>query len=614
MCGISGILQFNNKQIEETKLIKMSRVMLKRGPDDTGIYTTDYIGLAHQRLSIIDTSVEGHQPMKRGKYTIVFNGEIYNFQELKNNLIQKGYSFQSNSDTEVLLYLFAEHKENMLSMLNGMFAIAIWDNELHELFLCRDRMGVKPLYYHLTGETLLFASEPKSIFATGIIPEIDQQQIPEWLLQRFVSGENTLLKGVKKLLPGHFVYVKLNGAFNPRRWYNLSERIQNHHNINSPEEWFEETFHSSVKYRMVADVPVGVLLSGGLDSSSVTASLKHSGYNNIKTFNIGFRNYEHDESKIAKQFADSLNFPFHSIYLEGNDLEQALKTTTIAHDEPLVHFNDPQIYAISNYAQKHVKVLLSGEGSDELMGGYVRYKTFRYLKQKSLLKLILNFVPESRKSVRVKKLERYLKSTTDEIMIITNSANYFEEDFKNLGITDELPTTNYRYKIIEEAKKIYSNNPTRQLLYYDQHTYLQSLNDRNDRATMAASIECREPFQDFRLVEGLGTLPLNYLTSGKKGKAILVNTMKKYLPEYILNFRKVGLSVPWLTMIMKNDNLRNAWVTFPERIIKDHPLFQHLNIQKLHTEHAKGNLLYEQLLIQLFMYDRWKEWYIKLYN
>jgi asparagine synthase (glutamine-hydrolysing) len=614
MCGISGILQFNNKQIEGTKLINMSRAMLKRGPDDTGIYTSDYIGLAHQRLSIIDTSDAGHQPMKRGKYTIVFNGEIYNFQELKNKLKQKGYSFQSNSDTEVLLYLFAEYKENMLPMLNGMFAIAIWDNELKELFLCRDRMGVKPLYYHLTNEALLFASEPKSIFATGIKSEIDSEQIPEWLLQRFVSGENTLLKGIKKILPGHYVYAKLNGEFSLKRWYKLSERINNHHTINNPEEWFEETFHSAVKYRMVADVPVGVLLSGGLDSSSVTASLKHSGYNNIKTFNIGFRNYEHDESKIAKQFADNLNFPFHSIYLEGEDLEQALKTTTVAHDEPLVHFNDPQIYAISNYAQKHVKVLLSGEGSDELMGGYVRYKTFRYLKQKNILKLILKFVPESKKSARVKKLERYLKSSTNEMMLLTNSANYFEEDFKNLRINEKLPLSNYRYEVIKEAKKIYPNNPTRQLLYYDQHTYLQSLNDRNDRATMAASIECREPFQDYRLVEGLGTLPLKYLTSGKKGKAILVNTMKKYLPEYIVNYRKVGLSVPWLNMIMNSINLRDAWLTFPDRISNDHLLFKELNIKKLHTEHANGNRLYEQLLIQLFMYDRWKEWYLKQFN
>lgn len=613
MCGISGIFQFKQTHIDENKIVRMSKAMFKRGPDDTGIYSTDYIGLAHQRLSIIDTSTAGHQPMTRGKYTIVFNGEIYNYKELKNTLSQKGYSFQSDSDTEVLLHLFTEYKENMLPLLNGMFALAIWDHNQQELFLARDRMGVKPLYYHLTKDALFFASEPKSIFATGIQAQVDSEHVPEWLLQRFVSGENTLLKGIKKLLPGHFVYIKKDGQFNPKRWYNLADQIQKHTQIHQPEKWFEETFHSAVKYRMVADVPVGVLLSGGLDSSSVTASLKFNGFKDIKTFNIGFRNYEHDESSIARKFAESLAFPFHSIYLEGTDLEEALKTTTIAHDEPLVHFNDPQIFAISNYAKNHVKVLLSGEGSDELMGGYVRYKTFRYLQHKNILKLVLKCIPQSKKSQRIKKLERYLKSSTVEQLILTNSANYFEEDFHQLGITEKLPSTNYRYQVINEAQALYPNNPTRQLLYYDQHTYLQSLNDRNDRATMAASIECREPFQDYRLVEGLGTLPLNYLTSGKKGKAILVNSMKKHLPDYILNFRKVGLSVPWLQMIMQNKNLKEAWHTFPERILNDHPLFEKLEIKKLHQNHAMGERMYEQLLIQFFMYDRWKEWYLNKY-
>lgn len=612
MCGIAGILQFN-QVVSPDKLHNMGEAILHRGPDDRGIWFKEGIGMAHQRLSIIDTSANGHQPMHdpTQRYTIIFNGEIYNHDSFRDELKAKGFTFHSTSDTEVLLYLFMLYGPQMLHRLNGMFAFAIWDDHKKELFIGRDRFGVKPLYYHKNNEGFYFASEPKAIFAAGVEKAVDSQQVNEWLLYRFVAGEPTLLKGIKKLLPGHYAVVKMNGEVQTTRWYHLGERIQNHPEISNPQQWFEDTFHNSVKYRMVADVPVGVLLSGGLDSSSVAASLHHNGFRHIQTFNIGFRDYVHDESGIARMFSEQINFPFHSIYLEGHDLFQTLNKSIYQLDEPLAHMNDPQILAVSEYAKNYVKVLLSGEGADELIGGYVRYKTFRYMGLRHQINMMLRLTPDKYKSPRIKKLERYLKVGSINQLIVTNSANYFESDFDELGLSYLGITNAYRAEILKEAKRIYPNSAMRQLLYYDQHTYLQSLNDRNDRATMGASIECREPFQDYRLAEGLGTLDLKWLTSGKKGKRILKETMQKYLPEYITKFRKIGLSVPWIQLIKQSPELNDLWNNFSANPSLENDTLDKVDLKSI-LKDINNEVVskYEPLALQYFMFYIWKNNYI----
>lgn len=613
MCGIGGVFRFDNKPVEEEMLVAMGDAIKHRGPDDRGTWKNGKIAFVHQRLSIIDTSICGHQPMRSadGRFTIVFNGEIYNYSEFRDELKAKGYVFQSNSDTEILLYLFIEYGEAMLHRLNGMFAFAIWDEQKQQLFICRDRYGVKPFYYSKDSRGFYFASEPKAIFAAGVKKEADHTHINEWLMYRYVSGEHTLLKNIKKLLPGYCGYIKPDGTMELTRWYKLADRIKNHSRILKPKEWFEETFHSSVKYRMVADVPVGVLLSGGLDSSSVAASLHHSGFKDIHTFNIGFKNYIHDESAIARKFSESLDYPFHSIYLEGNELSNTLNSSIFHLDEPLVHMNDPQILAISAYAKKHVKVLLSGEGADELMGGYVRYKPFRYINLRHSLSFILKHTPEKYKDGRLQKLERYLGSGSINQLIVSNASNYFESDFDELGLSYLGISNPYRAEVLTEARTLYPDNPMRQLLYYDQHTYLQSLNDRNDRATMAGSIECREPFQDYRLVEGLGTLDLKWLTSGKKGKRILKETMQPYLPEYITNFKKVGLSVPWLKQIRESEALSEQWEQFSRNPALNNPVLEKVNLKPVLDRINKNQpTKYESLVLQFFMYHLWEKNYI----
>jgi len=266
-----------------------------------------------------------------------------------------------------------------------MFAFAIWDKLEKKLTLVRDRMGVKPLYYSIHQNSLYFASEQKALFTAGVPLQISENGLEEYFFNRFVAGENTLYNNVNKLLPGHYMTIQENGEVKTTKWWNLKEEIQNHSHILNPKKWFEETFFESVKLRMVSDVPVGVLLSGGLDSCSVLSSLYHQGYKDIQTFNIGFSEEKHNESFLAKKKANEYNSEFNSIKFEGDFLFDKLVESTYFQDEPIMHLNEPHLLAVSKLANSKVKVLLSGEGADELMGGYVRYKA---LKRPSLLKVI----------------------------------------------------------------------------------------------------------------------------------------------------------------------------------------------------------------------------------
>ncbi|WP_309608040.1 asparagine synthase (glutamine-hydrolyzing), partial [Flavobacterium sp.] len=546
MCGINGILHFNNKSVNENQLIKMRDSLEHRGPDDADIFIQNNIGLGHRRLSIIDTSTAGHQPYhsENGRYILVFNGEIYNYKFFYSELNAKGLMLKSGSDTEVLIKLYEIYGLSMLSRLNGMFAFAIWDKQEKKLILARDRMGVKPLYYSIYQDSIYFASEQKALFSAGIPLQISENGLDEYFFNRFVAGENTLYQNVFKLLPGHFMTITDSGNAKTTKWWNLKTEIENHNQITNPTKWFEETFFESVKLRMTADVPVGVLLSGGLDSCSVLSSLYHQDYKNIETFNIGFSEAEHNESFLAKKITEKYNYKFNTLKVEGNLLFDNLIESTYFQDEPLMHLNEPHLLSISQLANKKVKVLLSGEGADELMGGYVRYKA---LKNPSLLKAIsyLSSFDYMTKNPRYNKLFRYSKIKKSEDLVLFNSTSIYPDDINRFYGEKKKPVNEYRYQILKEAQELYPKSLQRQALYFDQHTYLCSLLDRNDRCTMGASIECREPFLDQRLIIGLGTLDDKWLFSGKKGKFILKSTMQNKLPQEILNFKKIGLSSPW---------------------------------------------------------------------
>lgn len=609
MCGINGVLHKNNQPVNEGLLIKMRDRLMHRGPDDAGIWIDNFIGLGHRRLSILDTSYNGHQPRlsKNDRYAIVFNGEIYNFEEFKPELSAKGYAFASESDTEVLLYLYMEYGEGMLDRLNGMFAFAIWDTQEQVLFVARDRVGVKPLYFYNSDVLFAFASEPKALFAYGIEKAIDVPQLNEWLFYRYVSGEKTLYKNIHSLLPGYSATLskKHNFAFEPKRWWNLSEKISNHSQINNPTEWFKDTFLSSINYRMISDVPVGILLSGGLDSSSVAAAVHQNGFNNINTFNVGFPGFIDDEATQAASFSKKLGFHFHSISITGDDFYDNLVKSTYIHDEPLTHHNDPQLVGISKYAKKFVTVLLSGEGSDELMAGYVRYNPLRYLQYANMAKGLLALIPNSFKNNRFKKLENYLQLNNTTAQILYNASGYYPQDYEKYGVDAFGISNTFRYDIAQEAKELYPNNILRQTLYVDQHTYLCSLNTRNDRASMAASIECREPFLDYRLIEGIGSLPDKWFIKNGAGKQLLRESMAPLLGSQALSFRKIGFSIPWLQLVQSSEQLTNDWNHFHQSEIFQLGILAQLDIHQLKSDYEAGDQTKELLMRQLFMLAFW---------
>ncbi|WP_396174008.1 asparagine synthase (glutamine-hydrolyzing) [Flavobacterium sp.] len=612
MCGINGILKFSQEKVDQNQLLKMRDSLEHRGPDDAGFFVQDNVGLGHRRLSIIDTSASGHQPFisENKRYILVFNGEIYNYKSFYSEIKAKGVTIKTGSDTEVLMLLFELYGMKFLNRLHGMFAFAIWDTVDKNLILARDRMGVKPLYYAFYQNAIYFASEQKALFTAGIPLEISENGLDEYFFNRFVAGENTLYNRVKKLLPGHYMVVEKNGYTTFKKWWDLKSEIENYSLIKNPKEWFEEIFFDSVKLRMVSDVPVGVLLSGGLDSCSILSSLYHQDFKNINTFNIGFGEEEHNESYLAKKITEEYHYNFSTTQLDNESLYQNLLESTYYQDEPIMHMNEPHLLSVSKMAKPKVKVLLSGEGADELMGGYVRYKA---LKNPSLLKVVsgLSLMKEFNKKPRYDKLLRYSKIDNVDELIIFNGSNVYPDDIKSFYGRKEMPLNIYRHEILEEAKTLYPNNPQRQALYLDQHTYMCSLLDRNDRCTMGSSIECREPFLDYRLIAGLGSLEDKWLFTGKKGKFILKTTMENKLPKEIIDFKKVGLSAPWYNYLTKYPAFKEELNDFAISPIFEMHFLENLDGKKLVSELRNGNTKLMPYIMPIFMLHIWYKNYFK---
>ncbi|TRX20790.1 asparagine synthase (glutamine-hydrolyzing) [Flavobacterium franklandianum] len=611
MCGINGILHLQTqKKIDEHLLKKMRDSLEHRGPDDKGLFIEKNIGLGHRRLSILDVSAAGHQPFfsDDGRYVMVYNGEIYNFKDFYPELKNNGFDPKTSSDTEVLIQLFQLHGLKMLNRLNGMFAFVIWDKKERKLIAVRDRMGVKPLYYSFYNETFYFASEQKALFTAGVPLKIAKDGMEEYIFNRFVAGENTLYENIKKILPGHILTIHESGKTTNEKWWDLKAEIQNQPKIQNPVEWFRETFDDSIKLRMVSDVPVGVLLSGGLDSSSILASLNHQNFKDIQTFNIGFKEKEHNESHLAKMMSDKFGYGFHTMQLEDNALFEKLVSSTYFQDEPIMHLSEPHILALSQMAKPSVKVLLSGEGADELMGGYVRYKALKY---PSLLSTIatIGHMDYFTTRPRYEKLARYSQINKPDDLVLYNSCNIYPNDIAmTFGITNP-PKNEYRNQILADAKSLYPNNLRRQALFFDQHTYLCSLLDRNDRCTMGASIECREPFLDQRLIAGLGSLEDKWLFTGKKWKFILKSAMASRLPEEILNFKKVGLSVPWGDYLIKSPGFIEELESFSKSDLFKMPYFENIDVKKLVQNLQKGETKMIPYIMPLFMMYIWQKTY-----
>jgi asparagine synthase (glutamine-hydrolysing) len=567
MCGICAIAYADRSHpVDTLQLQAMTDALVHRGPDDAGQFVDEGIGLGSRRLAILDLSPRGHMPMSTedGRFWITYNGEIYNHRELRAGLGSMARRIRSDTDTEVLLALYAAHGPGMLDRLNGMFAFAIWDTRRRTLFAARDRLGIKPLFYRHQPDALFLASEEKALFAAGIPRDFDPDVWEELLCFRYVAGERTPYAGVKRLLPGHYLLFA-NGQVQLRRWWHYAERVQDlrartrHDGV----RWFRETFDNAVDKRRLSDVPIGVLLSGGLDSGSVAASLSLAAGRGAASFTVRFDEPGFDEGVLARQVAHRWALAGHELTLTPSDVAARLPYASWLNDAPLAHASDVHLGAIAEYAKPEVTVLLSGEGADELLGGYVRYLPLRFASLLGAGRPLLSRLPDAGIfGRRVEKLSRFLRLGSLRDFGVFNACEVLPEELRRLGM-NPLGAFPYRQQVWDRAEALFPRDLIRQAMFSDQHTFLCSLLDRNDRMTMGASIECRVPFLDYRLVEGVGSLSSRFLFSGYQRKSLLRRALATRLPSEVRRQRKWGFGVPWSRYLRGEPAIREMLHAMP---------------------------------------------------
>lgn len=612
MCGICGIVTADRTTPDERLLGQMASALWHRGPDDSGISVGPGYGLASRRLSILDLTARGRMPMATPdrRFLIVHNGEVYNYLDLRRELQSLGYQFQSRTDTEVLLYLFAEHGPQMLTRLNGMFAFAIWDAKGQSLFLARDRLGIKPLYFHHARETgtLVFASEPKALFEAGVPCNVDWNCLEELICFRFVAGSKTPFEGIFRLLPGHYLEWHA-GELKTERWWGLEEEVERRAVSRCGEKletWFRETFDRSVRDRLLSDVPVGVLLSGGLDSTAVAVTAaSQRGSESFDVFTVGFAGEAFDEAALAKRTAKVHDLRIHVIDISPESVGELFRESTRFNDEPLAHGSEPHLLAISRLARNVVKVLLSGEGGDETLGGYVRYQPLRFWRVLEAGRPLVNVLPSvPRAGRRWKKLMRFLQDCDLEGFVLYNACDVLPTDLEEVGFSPrrEFP---YRYERLSVAQRLYPYEPMRQAMFLDQSTFLCSLLDRNDKMTMGASIECRVPFLYHELVGGLAGSPSADLLVGLKGKPLLRKALRDRLPGHVRRHKKIGFAVPWRKYFQRDALLRSILRALPRGQLVRSGALESGRVREMVNRYLEGDERHAGLIRQLVLIELW---------
>jgi asparagine synthase (glutamine-hydrolysing) len=622
MCGINGIAYStrSGKQIDERILTKMRDVVVHRGPDGAGNFVDGQIGLGHRRLSIVDVA-HGAQPMfnEDKSLVIVYNGEVYNHADYRAELEAKGHVYRTHCDTETILHLYEEFGENCVKKLRGMFAFAIWDRKQKSLFIARDRLGVKPLYYLHDGQgSLFFGSEIKTILAAAAVrPEINYNSLPDQFANHGTSKDETLFSGVRRLLPGHTLLWS-DGKIKIRKYWDLAyEPKLEGTDSDFIEEW-REMFRHSVKLRLMADVPLGMFLSGGIDSSAIAAVMSQMVDEPIKTFSVGFKEREANEFEYARIVARKFGTDHHEVTITPEQFFAELPKLVWHEDEPLGFIASVPLYFVSRLAQNHVKVVLTGEGSDEIMAGYGRYgKTLQLLnygeKYESLTpKFLRSFIKSGATAVGGKLTRTFLTRDTD-------IENLFFDNFAIFGkaLQAQLFSAKTKARIADENPYFYQNEWLRKadagetldkLLYVDSKTYLHELLMKQDQMSMAASIESRVPFLDHKLVELTARMPVKMKLRGATTKFLLKEAMKGILPDEILHRPKMGFPVPvgsWFRH--KFRHIVEEYV-LGERA-RTRGIFNPEFVRRLVAEHNAG-VNHDERIWQLVNFEIWQRQFI----
>jgi asparagine synthase (glutamine-hydrolysing) len=574
MCGICGVLDLESgRRVSREHIEAMAQKLVHRGPDDAGYYLSPPIALGFRRLSIVDLS-GGHQPMSNedGTVWIVFNGEIYNHASIRPDLERRGHHYATRSDTETILHLYEEYGDECVHHLRGMFSFAIWDSSSRRLFCARDRLGIKPFYYVVTQGRFAFASEMKALFEMpGLHPQMNHSALPEFFALGYLSASDSLFHGISKLLPGHRLSIDLN-QLDPRpcieQYWDLD--ITPEETESTEVEYiaqFRQLFTESVRMRLMSDVPVGVFLSGGLDSSSIAAVMAGLSREQIKTFSVGYAEDSFSELPYARRLAERIGAEHNEIVLGHDDFLNSLPRLIWHEDEPMVWPSSVALHFVSQLASQKVKVVLTGEGSDELLAGYMKYRATLFNLHyapayEKLAPALLRSVVRGALDRRVfpaalrRKLRHsflYYENQFEKIYF-DNFYSVFPQEMQSRLFTPEMADQLRDINACSTSMKYFKSHGQpdsllTRLLYLDIKTYLVELLMKQDQMSMAASIESRVPFLDHRLVEFAMRIPSRLKVRYLSGKYLLRRAMEGRLPAEVLHRSKMGFPTPvkpWL--------------------------------------------------------------------
>lgn len=605
MCGIAGIYAFNETGQSYFKNIDKAVSSLgNRGPDNSNTITDKNCCLGHTRLSIIDLSNAASQPMNdiTKRYSIVFNGEIYNYKEHRANLIKKGLPIKTQSDTEVLLYLYIIEGQKFIHKLNGFFSFAIYDNQENSLFVARDRMGIKPLIYYRDRNKLFFASEMKALMELGIPKKIDNTSLSQYFQFNFIPSPNTIFENVQKLEPGHSIFIK-DGRVKEDSYYKIAYNRSSFSNdsYNDSKVKLQSLIENSVKERLISDVPLGAFLSGGIDSSVIVAEAsKHT--KQLNTFSIGFKDEPYfDETHYANLVAKKFNTNHQAFKLTNDDLYANLHQVLDYIDEPFADSSALPVHILSMHTRKHVTVSLSGDGADELFSGYNKHMAHYHAMHPGMKSALIkgglplwNALPKSRNSKfsnLTRQLERYAKglklNTKDRYW---HWASLLSETNANNLLKSNISLNSLAIRKNDILKHLLDIESINDILYTDMQLVLVSdMLHKVDSMSMANSLEVRTPFLDHNLVDYVFSLPDNYKVNGKMKKRILQDTYKSVLPQELYQRPKQGFEVPllkWFNTELRSE-LENNYLSAD--FIEEQGIFNPVAIAQLKNKLYSSN-------------------------
>lgn len=607
MCGITGIFAFNLVgKFNKVNIAAATMCLEQRGPDNQNIYNDDWVALGHRRLSIIDTSSIAHQPMwdESERYSIAFNGEIFNYRKLRQQLEAKGITFFSQSDTEVLLKLYILEKEKCLEKLNGFFALCIYDKQEQSFFIARDRYGVKPLLYLFDEDKFLFASEMKAILKYGIEKNIDYNSLYTYLQLNYVPAPDTIFQNVKKLLPGHYLTVK-DRKMSITKYYDIPLEENKSISYEAAKEKLKKLLDASVERRLIADVPLGAFLSGGIDSSVITA-LASKYKPDLHTFSIGYKDEKFfDETHYARLVAEHFKTDHTVFSLTNDDLYEHVHSILNYLDEPFADSSAINVYILSRETRKHATVALSGDGADELLAGYNKHAAFYRsfhpgIKEKvaEALAPLWKMIPQSRNNVLSNKARQFARfaegvklSPKERYWRWASFANELESRILlSRDAQDKISEQHYQQSKSEILKAIGSAGSMNEILHTD--TTLVLPNDmltKVDLMSMANGLEVRTPFLDVDVVNFICSLPENFKINSSIRKRILQDAFRDILPPQLYKRPKKGFEVPLLKWFRKEMKSMIVDDLLSKKLIEEQAIFNYKEIDKLKVQLFSSN-------------------------